>query len=112
MQLFKNKLFFLGRVRNSSFFDSWLVRRLFDIEETRQKRRLATRRRIAAHGPAEVARLLGVSSGWVRDHATRKTPRIPVVRIGRLMRFRPADIKVIVQYGFTSENWRANGEQF
>jgi hypothetical protein len=63
-------------------------------------------------GPAEVARLLGVSSGWVRDHATRKTPRIPVVRIGRLMRFRPADIKVIVQHGFTSENWRANGEQF
>jgi hypothetical protein len=45
-------------------------------------------------GPAEVARLLGVSSGWVRDHATRKTPRIPVVRIGRMMRFRPADIKV------------------
>jgi hypothetical protein len=63
-------------------------------------------------GPAEVARLLGVSSGWVRDHATRKTPRIPVVRIGRMMRFRPADIKGIVQHGFTSENWRTNGEQF
>jgi hypothetical protein len=53
-------------------------------------------------GPAEVARLLGVSSGWVRDHATRKSPRIPVVRIGRMMRFRPADIHVIVQHGFPS----------
>jgi hypothetical protein len=53
-------------------------------------------------GPAEVARLLGVSSGWVRDHATRKTPRIPVIRIGRMMRFRPADIHGIVQHGFPS----------
>jgi len=63
-------------------------------------------------GAAEVARLLGVSSGWVRDHATRKTPRIPMLRIGRLMRFRPADINLIVQYGFSSEAWRANGKQF
>jgi hypothetical protein len=63
-------------------------------------------------GPSEVARLLGVSSAWVRDHATRKTPRIPVVRIGKMMRFRPADIKGIVQHGFTSENWGTHGEQF
>jgi hypothetical protein len=63
-------------------------------------------------GPSEVARLLGVSSGWVRDHATRKLPRIPVVRIGKLMRFRITDINVIVQHGFSSENWRTNGEEF
>jgi hypothetical protein len=63
-------------------------------------------------GPAEVARLLGVSSGWVRDHATRKTPRIPMLRMGRLMRFRPADINIIIQHGFSSEAWRANGKQF
>ena len=62
-------------------------------------------------GPTEVARRLGVASGWVRDHATRKLPRIPVVRMGRLMRFRISDIDGIVQHGFSSENWRANGER-
>ena len=64
-------------------------------------------------GPVEVARLLGVSSGWVRDHATRKTPRIPMLRIGRLMRFRPADIHLIFRYGFSSgEDRSSNNEQF
>jgi hypothetical protein len=63
-------------------------------------------------GPAEVARLLGVSSAWVRDHATRKLPRIPVIRIGKLLRFRLADIKLIVQHGFSAENWRPHGEHF
>ena len=32
--------------------------------------------------PAEVAKWLGVSSGWVRDHASRKAPRIPPVKLG------------------------------
>jgi hypothetical protein len=50
-------------------------------------------------GPEEVARLLGVSSAWVRDHSTRKTPRLPMLRLGRLMRFRAKDIIVIIQCG-------------
>jgi transposase len=30
----------------------------------------------------EVAELLRVSEGWVRDHATRKRPRLPLVKLG------------------------------
>jgi len=44
----------------------------------------------------DVALLLGVSKAWVRDHATRRNPRIPVVRLGgrrALLRFRPQDIE-------------------
>jgi len=42
---------------------------------------------------AEVARMLKVSEGWVRDHATRRQPLLPVVRLGRLLRFRRCDIE-------------------
>ena len=31
-------------------------------------------------GLDDVAHMLGVSKAWVRDHATRRSPRIPVVR--------------------------------
>ena len=47
--------------------------------------------------PAEVARRLQVSVAWVRDHSTRKHPRLPVVRIGGLLRFCPADIDAWIQ---------------
>lgn len=44
----------------------------------------------------DVARMLGVSKAWVRDHATRRSPRIPVVRFGdrrAVLRFRPMDVE-------------------
>lgn len=44
----------------------------------------------------QVAQMLGVSKAWVRDHATRRNPRIPVVRLGgkrALLRFRAEDIE-------------------
>jgi excisionase family DNA binding protein len=43
--------------------------------------------------PHEVANRLGVSERWVRDHATRRSPRIPAVKLGALLRFRAADIE-------------------
>lgn len=43
--------------------------------------------------PREVANRLGVSDRWVRDHATRRSPRIPAVKLGALLRFRAADIE-------------------
>jgi predicted DNA-binding transcriptional regulator AlpA len=49
-----------------------------------------------------VAKLLGVSRDWVRDHSTRRNPRIPVVRLGgrrALLRYRRCDIDQ-----FISEN--------
>jgi excisionase family DNA binding protein len=45
----------------------------------------------------EAADLLGVSERWIRDHATRRSPRIPVIKLGSLLRFRPADIEVFIE---------------
>jgi predicted DNA-binding transcriptional regulator AlpA len=47
----------------------------------------------------QVAERLGVSREWVRDHATRRAPRIPVVRLGgrrALLRFRPQDVETFI----------------
>jgi predicted DNA-binding transcriptional regulator AlpA len=44
----------------------------------------------------QVAQALGVSQAWVRDHATRKQPRLPVLRLGKLLRFRSEDIETFV----------------
>jgi excisionase family DNA binding protein len=41
----------------------------------------------------DVAERLGVSERWVRDHATRRHPKIPVVKLGPLLRFRQEDIE-------------------
>lgn len=46
--------------------------------------------------PEEVAERLGVSERWVRDHATRRNPRIRVVKLGPLLRFREVDIAAFV----------------
>lgn len=43
--------------------------------------------------PREVADRLGVSQRWVRDHATRRSPRITAVKLGSLLRFRWADVE-------------------
>jgi predicted DNA-binding transcriptional regulator AlpA len=40
----------------------------------------------------EVAALLNVSASWVRDHSTRRQPRLPVVRLGSLLRYRREDL--------------------
>ena len=46
--------------------------------------------------PSEVARWLGVSAGWVRDHATRKQPRLKAIKVGKLLRFRPQDVEEFI----------------
>jgi len=46
--------------------------------------------------PREVAAQLTVSERWVRDHATRRSPRIAVVKLGPLLRFRQSDIDYFV----------------
>ena len=43
----------------------------------------------------EVAEFLQMSRDWVRDHATRRQPRIPSIRLGgrrAVLRFRPQDV--------------------
>jgi predicted DNA-binding transcriptional regulator AlpA len=44
----------------------------------------------------QVAKRLGVSERWVRDHATRRSPKLPVVKLGSLLRFVPADVEAFV----------------
>lgn len=46
--------------------------------------------------PKQVAARLGVSERWVRDHATRRHPRIRAVKLGPLLRFRDADINEFI----------------
>jgi predicted DNA-binding transcriptional regulator AlpA len=47
----------------------------------------------------QVSEMLSVSKAWVRDHATRRNPRIPVVRLGgkrAVLRFRAQDIEQFI----------------
>ena len=55
--------------------------------------------------PEQVAKRLGVSPRWVRDHATRRSPRIPAVDLGSRMRFRPSAVE-----DFISERSRGTSQ--
>ena len=53
----------------------------------------------------QVAGQLGVSKAWVRDHATRRNPRLPVVRFGgrrAVLRFRPQDVERFIESNLLS----------
>jgi excisionase family DNA binding protein len=45
----------------------------------------------------EVAEILHVSTAWVYDHADRKRPVIPSVRLGKAVRFRPEDVEAFIE---------------
>jgi predicted DNA-binding transcriptional regulator AlpA len=48
---------------------------------------------------SEVAKMLNTSKAWVRDHATRRNPRLPVVRFGgrrAILRFRLEDVETFI----------------
>lgn len=57
----------------------------------------------------EVAEWLGVSERWVRDHATRRNPRIPAVKLGPLLRFRWVDVEQFVATQMTDPSRRFRG---
>jgi hypothetical protein len=59
--------------------------------------------------PRQVGLWLGVSERWVRDHATRRMPRIPAVKFGCLLRFRPADVEEFIATQFL--NTTARGQR-
>ena len=45
----------------------------------------------------EVAEYLVVDDGWVRDHSNgKRKPALPVVRVGKHLRYRRADIEAWV----------------
>lgn len=53
--------------------------------------------------PEQVARRLNVSPDWVRDHSSRKQPRLPVIRLGGgpgragLLRYRASQIEKFIE---------------
>jgi predicted DNA-binding transcriptional regulator AlpA len=44
----------------------------------------------------QVAAKLGVSERWVRDHTTRRSPRIRGLKMGSLRRYRSADVEAFL----------------
>jgi len=59
----------------------------------------------------EVAECLGVSERWIRDHATRRKPRIRAVKLGPLLRFRWVDVEEFVATQMTHESRGTRGNQ-
>jgi hypothetical protein len=53
--------------------------------------------------PEQVAGRLNVSPDWVRDHSSRKEPRLPVIRLGGgpgragLLRYRASEIEKFIE---------------
>jgi hypothetical protein len=53
--------------------------------------------------PEQVAKRLNVSPDWVRDHSSRKEPRLPVIRLGGgpgragLLRYRASQIEKFLE---------------
>lgn len=69
--------------------DSAVLDRQQSFSERRSKMRLLS--------VEEVATILGVSQAWVRDHATRKQPHLKVVKVGKLLKFRPDDVDEFIE---------------
>jgi hypothetical protein len=53
--------------------------------------------------PEQVAERLSVSVDWVRDHSSRKMPRLPLIRLGGgpgragLLRYRASEIEKFIE---------------
>lgn len=45
----------------------------------------------------EVAARLGVSERWVRDHTSRRNPKIRAVKLGSLIRYKRADVEIFME---------------
>ncbi len=59
-----------------------------DVTPERDDDRLLDARQVAAK--------LGVSERFIRDHTTRRSPRIPGVKLGKLLRYRAADVEIFM----------------
>jgi predicted DNA-binding transcriptional regulator AlpA len=47
-------------------------------------------------GPTEAARFLGMSVAWVYAHAEGREPQLPVIRMGRKLKFDPVDLEAFL----------------
>jgi excisionase family DNA binding protein len=46
--------------------------------------------------PKEVAEMLSVSVAWVLDHASRRRPFLPSLKLGKAVRFRREDVEMFI----------------
>ncbi len=58
----------------------------------------------------EVADRLGVSERWVRDHATRRNPRLQAIKLGSLLRFRWSDVQILIEKYSTDRTFKSRGK--
>jgi excisionase family DNA binding protein len=47
--------------------------------------------------PKDVAELLAVSVNWVLDHASRRRPLLPSVKLGKAVRFRREEVEEFIR---------------
>jgi excisionase family DNA binding protein len=47
--------------------------------------------------PKEVAEILSVSVAWVLDHASRRRPLLPSVKLGKAVRFRREQVEEFIK---------------
>jgi len=62
---------------------------LYELDETAPQQSRHDERLLNAR---QVADKLGVSERWVRDHTTRRSPKIHGIKLGLLMRYRREDV--------------------
>jgi hypothetical protein len=71
-------------------------RTLHPIESTARSQWVAIPGNDRLMNARQVAAKLGVSERWVRDHTTRRSPRIRGLKMGSLMRYRLADVEAFL----------------
>jgi predicted DNA-binding transcriptional regulator AlpA len=71
-------------------------RTLHPIESTALSQSVAMPGNDRLMNARQVATKLGVSERWVRDHTTRRSPRIRGLKMGSLIRYRLADVEAFL----------------
>ena len=71
-------------------------RALHSIESTARSQSVAMPESDRLMNARQVAAKLGVSERWVRDHTTRRSPRIRGLKMGSLMRYRLSDVEAFL----------------
>ena len=66
------------------------------IESTALSQSIAVTENGRLMNARQVAAKLGVSERWVRDHTTRRSPRIRGLKMGSLMRYRLSDVEAFL----------------
>ena len=106
MQFSNENLFSRAVPEKFGFVTLCLVRRVLDVSKRAEEVIAVEDELVPLLAPSDVAKWLGVSPAWVRDHATRKSPRIPAVKVGKLLRFRPVDVRAFIRDCWSAGSFR------